>query len=58
MKVFFMRCIDHAPFTPKAITILADSEKEAESIAKEKFGDGYIIENEQKLEKGVIDTQY
>lgn len=59
MKLFFVRCIDRAQFAPKTLIILADSEDEAKAIAIMEHGEEeYVVDGEQELEKGVVDSQY
>lgn len=59
MKIFILTNDDDpVSFTPKEVTVIAESLEEALSIAHEKYGTDFELLREAEITKGVIDSHY
>ncbi len=58
LKVFFLSNtnVNQLPYQPDSLTVIAESEKEALSMAKEEHGNGYECLNSCDVAKGIIDV--
>lgn len=57
LKAYFLSCnhMNQLPFQPDNLTIIAESEEEAMSIAEAEHGNGYEVLNSSDLSKGILD---
>lgn len=59
MKIFILTNDDDPiSFTPKEVTVIADTLEEALSLAHEKYGADFQPLREAEIAKGVIDSHY